>query len=243
MAHAFEDILVNLFVHVQCRVGCESFRTLIECAFKDALFHVNTAQMVGDDTLAAKMISANVAFVLFDFLVERIDMVFVAAGISKLFITIGAVILCFGCCWSCNIGRALSVILISHYFCIIFLGCGCFLVLAIPFNGFRFPISNDFFGHFLAGRRFYRHFYIFIVDFIVGLCCHFWYTFCFDCAAGIQCVIQHVRYQFKSGHIIVAHFAMEDEIVVCVFNVIYQQRFTREFECTIVATVLWRPEI
>lgn len=75
MAREFVHRFVALLVNVQCRIGGETFLAQAALVHFLDIFQMDAAYVIGDDAFATEECAANVTFVVFDFLVEMIDVI------------------------------------------------------------------------------------------------------------------------------------------------------------------------
>lgn len=208
LTHTFEHIFVDLFVHVQCRISWELLCTLI--TLENALFHVNTANVIRDDALTWKVCMTNVAFVLFDLLMKWVDVIFIATRVCKRFITIGTIVV-----WTI-FRRLLAVAIVN---CLAFLFRGRAFLWRWLFNrAFAGLFARAFAGLFTRAFWQLRRFLFFRSCF--SIFCTIFGMALFDHVVRIKCMIQHMAYQFHSGHVIVAHLTVKYEIIMGILNVI-----------------------
>lgn len=86
MAREFVHSFVALFVYVEGRIGGEFLQTQSALEHFLDIFQMYTTYVIGDDTFATEKCATNVAFVVFDFLVEVIDVIAQATIVGKRFI-------------------------------------------------------------------------------------------------------------------------------------------------------------
>lgn len=91
LAREFVHSFVALFVNVEGRIGGEFL--LAQCALEHFLhiFQMNAAYVIGDDAFATEKCTANIAFVVFDFLVEVIDVIAQTTVVGKGLVAFGAI--------------------------------------------------------------------------------------------------------------------------------------------------------
>lgn len=88
LAREFVHRFVALFVYVQRRIGGEFFQTQRALEHFLDIFQMDTANVIGDDAFATEKCAANVALVVFDFLVEVVDVIAQSTVVGKRFVAV-----------------------------------------------------------------------------------------------------------------------------------------------------------
>lgn len=87
LAREFVHRFVALLVNVQRRIGGEFLQAQTALEHLLDIFQMHAAYVIGDDAFATEKCAANVAFVVFYFLVEVIDVIAQTAVVGKCFVT------------------------------------------------------------------------------------------------------------------------------------------------------------